>query len=80
MAAVCKIKNVNVHVYEKQYSGSYKRISAFDTSKQPETRPIVRVLYCGGVHFGKFISFFMIFIFIVHYSIVFVLYVDALSV
>ena len=52
MAVVCKMKNVNVHVYEKQWDGSLKRISAFDTSVSPESRPIIRVLYCGGVHYG----------------------------
>jgi len=41
-----------VHVYERCGLG-YKRISAFDHPQQPESKPVVRVLYCGGVHYGK---------------------------
>lgn len=52
MACVSQLKGVNVHVYER-YRGGYKRISAFDHPKNCETKPIVRVLYCGGVHYGK---------------------------
>ena len=55
MAVVTKIRNVNVHVYEKTYTGSFKRISAFDLSEHPENRPVVRVLYCGGVHYGQLV-------------------------
>ena len=55
MAVVCKMRNVNVHVYEKQWDGSLKRISAFDTAVSPENRPVIRVLYCGGVHYGKYL-------------------------
>ncbi len=43
-----------MHVYEKSVLG-YKRISAFDHPIEPEHKPIVRVLYCGGVHYGKFL-------------------------
>ena len=52
MAAVSKMKGVNVHVYEKCGS-HFKRISAFDHEDRPETRIVVRVLYQGGVHYGK---------------------------
>jgi hypothetical protein len=52
MATVSKMKGVNVHVYEQTYGG-FKRISAFDHEESPETKPIVRVLYGGGVHYGK---------------------------
>lgn len=52
MAAVSKMKGVNVHVYE-QCGSSFKRISAFDHEDSPETKPIIRVLYGGGVHYGK---------------------------
>jgi hypothetical protein len=35
-------------------SGSgFKRISAFDVAVEPEKQQIVRVLYCGGVHYGE---------------------------
>lgn len=46
------MKDCNVHVYERSGMG-FKRISAFDHPISPETKPIVRVLYCGGVHYGK---------------------------
>lgn len=53
MACCSQIKGVNVHVYER--SGTqFKRISAFDHPVSPETKPIVRVLYCGGVHYGEY--------------------------
>lgn len=51
MSCAAHIKGVNLHVYE-QVRGGYKRISAFDNPVDPESRPIVRVLYCGGVHYG----------------------------
>ena len=50
MASLSKLKGVNVHVYER-VGGVYKRISAFDHAQNPETKRIVKVLYCGGVHF-----------------------------
>mgnify|MGYP003386577990 CR=1 FL=1 len=53
MAIVSKMKSVNVHVYEKTWSGGFKRISAFDVATNPSSKNIVRVLYCGGVHYGK---------------------------
>ena len=34
----------------------YKRISAFDCAVDPERRPTIRVLYCGGVHYGALVS------------------------
>ena len=59
------IKGVNVHVYEQTYSGFgsgssgggnvYKRISAFDSSIDPEMKPTVRVLYRGGVHYDALV-------------------------
>lgn len=56
MAAVSKMKGVNVHVYEA-YRDGFRRISAFDHETQPETRPVVRVLYGGGVHYGEFCDY-----------------------
>lgn len=71
MACVSQLKNVNVHVYEvirgggasiKGASGvrgsvaGYKRISAFDCAVDPERRPTVRVLYCGGVHYEALVA------------------------
>jgi hypothetical protein len=50
MACLSQMKQVNVHVYERS-GGGYKRISAFDCASHPENKPIVRVLYCGGVHY-----------------------------
>lgn len=52
MACVSQMKQVNVHVYERSGSG-FKRISAFDFPVNNESRPVIRVLYCGGVHYGK---------------------------
>jgi hypothetical protein len=52
MASLSVMKKVNVHVYEKT-AGGFKRISAFDYSDNPQSRPIIRVLYCGGVHYGN---------------------------
>ena len=52
MACVSSMKNCNVHVYERSGYG-FKRISAFDYPSNPEQKPIVKVLYCGGVHYGK---------------------------
>lgn len=54
MATVSNLKKVNVHVYER-YSGGFKRISAFDYPESPETKSIVRVLYCGGVHYDALV-------------------------
>lgn len=51
MACLSQMKQVNVHVYERSGIG-YKRISAFDVPVNTESRPIIRVLYCGGVHYG----------------------------
>lgn len=56
MAAFSQMKQVNVHVYERHGMG-YKRISAFDYHISPETKPVIRVLYGGGVHYGKLIRF-----------------------
>eukprot|EP01033_Poteriospumella_lacustris_P014931 gene14931-10679_t len=50
MACLSQMKQVNVHVYERSGMG-YKRISAFDVPVNTESRPIIRVLYCGGVHY-----------------------------
>ncbi|RYH19825.1 hypothetical protein EON65_25475 [archaeon] len=52
MACLSLILSCNIHVYERQ-GGGYRRISAFDCATNAESRPIVRVLYCGGVHYGK---------------------------
>lgn len=54
MATVSNLKKVNVHVYER-YIGGFKRISAFDYPDSPETKPVVRVLYCGGVHYDALV-------------------------
>ena len=54
MASVSKMKGVNVHVYER-CSGGFKRISAFDHPDNAESRKVVRVLYCGGVHYDALV-------------------------
>jgi hypothetical protein len=51
MACLSQMKQVNVHVYEQIGSG-YKRISAFDFPLDSQSKPIIRVLYRGGVHYG----------------------------
>lgn len=51
MACLSQMKQVNVHVYERSGIG-YKRISAFDCAKDAESRPVIKVLYCGGIHYG----------------------------
>jgi hypothetical protein len=52
MASVSMMKDVNVHVYERSSTG-FVRISAFDHPTNPESKKTVRVLYCGGVHYGE---------------------------
>jgi hypothetical protein len=52
MASVSMMKDVNVHVYERSGLG-FTRISAFDHPVSPESKKTVRVLYCGGVHYGE---------------------------
>jgi hypothetical protein len=54
MACASLLKGVNVHVYER-VGGGFKRISAFDHPSRPESRKTVRVLYCGGVHYGAYV-------------------------
>jgi len=51
MACFSQLKNCNVHVYERSSMG-FKRISAFDHPENPQNKQIVRVLYCGGIHYG----------------------------
>ena len=51
MACMSRLKGCNVHVYESQKLGGFKRISAFDHPVRPEERTVVRVLYRGGVHY-----------------------------
>jgi hypothetical protein len=55
MACVSQMKDCNVHVYERSGSG-FKRISAFDCPRQPQSKPTVRVLYGGGVHYDALVS------------------------
>lgn len=55
MACFSKLKGVNVHVYERSGMGYFKRISAFDCEESPEKKKIVRVLYCGGVHYDALV-------------------------
>eukprot|EP00747_Dinoflagellata_sp_TGD_P209456 gnl/TRDRNA2_/TRDRNA2_82853_c0_seq1.p1 gnl/TRDRNA2_/TRDRNA2_82853_c0~~gnl/TRDRNA2_/TRDRNA2_82853_c0_seq1.p1 ORF type:complete len:225 (+),score=33.68 gnl/TRDRNA2_/TRDRNA2_82853_c0_seq1:39-713(+) len=47
MAVLTKMKNVNVHVYQKCSSG-FKRISNFDA---PQGKKTINVLYTGGNHY-----------------------------
>lgn len=54
MACLSQLKDCNVHVYERT-GPQYKRISAFDHPVDPEKKPVIRVLYCGGVHYGEII-------------------------
>ena len=63
-----QLKECNVHVYEKCMLG-YKRISAFDHPVEPEHKPVVRVLYCGGVHYGEFCFGFCVIDVVVEYMI-----------
>jgi len=51
MAALTKMKNVNVHVYEKCHQG-YRRISAFDN---PNARKTICVLYQGRNHYDAMV-------------------------
>ena len=57
MASLSVMKGVNVHVYERM-NGCFKRISAFDHPDNPENRKTVKVLYCGGVHYGNLFLYF----------------------
>jgi hypothetical protein len=47
MAALTKMKSVNVHVYEKCEDG-FKRISSFDN---PNAQKTISVLYKGRMHY-----------------------------
>mmetsp|Transcript_50388 Transcript_50388/g.126933 ORF Transcript_50388/g.126933 Transcript_50388/m.126933 type:complete len:527 (-) Transcript_50388:57-1637(-) len=51
MAALTKMKGVNVHVYEKCREG-YKRISAFES---PGARKTISVLYQGRMHYDAIV-------------------------
>eukprot|EP01036_Dinobryon_divergens_P028311 gene28311-37242_t len=52
MACLSQLKGCNVHVYERSALG-FKRISAFDHPDNPQSKPVVRVLYCGGIHYVR---------------------------
>ena len=52
MVCVSKMKQVNIHVYER-VGKSYQRISAFDCFPNSNSKPIIRLLYRGGAHYGK---------------------------
>lgn len=64
MASVSIMKNVNVHVYERSGSG-FTRISAFDHPNNPESKKTVRVLYCGGVHYGNLLLLLHLFLLLI---------------
>jgi len=51
MAALTKMKGVNVHVYEKCREG-YRRISAFES---PSARKTVSVIYQGRNHYDAIV-------------------------
>jgi hypothetical protein len=55
MAVVSQLRGCNVHVYQRGVAG-YKRISSFDHSVRPEDKPIVRVIYQGGVHYDALVA------------------------
>lgn len=54
MAVCAKMKDVNIHVYERRgwFSGGYERISCFEN---PGAKRTISVLYCGGIHYDAFI-------------------------
>jgi hypothetical protein len=56
MACMSQLKGCNVHVYESQRLGGFKRISAFDHPIKPELKKTVRVLYRGGVHYDALVT------------------------
>ena len=45
MASLSKMKQVNVHVYERTVMGNYKRISAFDCEECPQDKKTVSYCY-----------------------------------
>jgi len=51
MAAMTRLKNVNVHVYEKAPDG-YRRISAFEL---PDASKTISVLYQGRMHYDALV-------------------------
>jgi hypothetical protein len=51
MAALTKLKSVNVHVYEKVPDG-YRRISAFEN---PNASKTISVLYQGRMHYDALV-------------------------
>jgi len=50
MAACSLLKRINVHVYERQRSGQFKRISCFNHPSAPKAST-VHVLYQGRMHY-----------------------------
>ena len=54
MAALGKLRSVNVHVYERS-GGFYKRISAFDCPENPQGKKTIKVLYQGACHFDAIV-------------------------
>lgn len=52
MAALTKMRHVNVHVYEKCGQGGFKRISAFGS---PGARKTVSVVYQGRMHYDALV-------------------------
>jgi len=54
MAACSHLLKVNVHVYEQQQGGRFRRISRFDYSAAAEKRT-VNVLYRGRMHFDALV-------------------------
>jgi hypothetical protein len=52
MAACSQYKKVNVHVYEQQQGGNFRRISCFDN---PSAQKTVHVLYRGRMHFDALV-------------------------
>jgi len=51
MAALTRLKGVNVHVYEKAPDG-YRRISSFDL---PNASKTISVLYQGRMHYDALV-------------------------
>ena len=54
MAIFTKIKNVNLHVYERNMNDGIKRTCAFD-QPEPATKKVVRVLYSGEGHYDAIV-------------------------
>jgi hypothetical protein len=52
LAACAHLKKINIHVYEHERAGEFKRVGCFD---YPNATRVVHVLYQGGLHYDALV-------------------------